>query len=178
MEIRFEDHAGFHRSIARAVCGAAVAGALAPAGWLVQAAVAGSALAVALWPGRARGGVSRRWPAAALTVVACVASALEPRQVALLSLCALPFTLVLAAAREGGEAGSGTARTWLAVAAGAGAIAVAGMTLPAVAGSFAAYVPLAVASAAAAAAGALWFVLAGAPLYVAFQPDESSIPLT
>src|SRR5439155_15342139 len=54
MDIRFEDHSHFQRAAGWAALGGAALGAIAPHVALLPAAAAGSAFAVALWPGDRR----------------------------------------------------------------------------------------------------------------------------
>src|SRR5438132_13975987 len=73
MEVRFEDHAGFHRAAGFAAAGGGVLAAVAPHFAAVPAAIAGSAFAVALAGGLKTGEGKRRMAAAVACAVAAAA---------------------------------------------------------------------------------------------------------
>jgi hypothetical protein len=170
MDVRFEDHAQFQRAAGLAAVGGGLLAAVAPQLALAPAAVAGSAIAVALAPGLT-GPVRRRRVAAAVAcVLAAGAALLNPRAAWLLPLCGAMLGVLFAIARRDSAQDLDAQPGWviaLAAALGAGAALLASVALAPLAGALAALVPGWMATGASGAAFGLWAGLAAAPLHVA-----------
>jgi len=174
MDVRFEGHAQFQRAAGLAAMGGGVLAAVAPQLALAPAAVAGSAIAVALAPGLTGPLRRRRMAAAVACLLAAGAAVLNPRATWLLPLCGAMLGVLFAIARRD-SAEEGDARPgWviaLAAALGAGAALLASVALAPLANALAALVPGWMATGASGAAFGLWAGLAAAPLHVAVGAD-------
>ena len=180
MDIRFEDHSHFQRAAGWAALGGAAMGAITPPMpmFLLPAAAAGGAFAVALWTGDRR---RRVLGAVACATAAGLALAL-PGTLWPWPLCGALFALVLAQARSDAAKESGALPpSWPARAAAAFLCAatavIAAYTLPMASQSFSEFVPRFAAFAAAGGALGLWFVLAAGPLHIAVgaEPVEARL---
>ena len=174
MEVRFEDHASFQRAAALAALGGGVLAAVAPSFALAPAAVAGSAVALAVAPELAGPARRRRVAAAAACVLAVAGALLNPRAAWLLPICGAMLGVLFAVARRDSAQGSGAPPGWqflLAAALGAGAAYFAGATLLPLASLLTALVPGWIANGVSGAAFGLWAAVAAAPLHVAVGGD-------
>ena len=172
MEVRFEDHPQFQRAAALAAAGGGVLAAALPQHGLAQAAVIGSALALAFAPPARR----ERIAPALLCLLAAAGSLLVARSTWLLPLCGAMLGLLFALARRESAQASGTAepaRIAIGCAAGlgAGAVMLASLALSPLAAALSTLLPGWLATGASGAAFGLWAGFAAAPLHIAVGVD-------
>ena len=171
MEVRFEDHPQFQRAAALAAVGGGALAAVSPQHWLAQAAIVGSALALACAPPARR----QRIAPALVCLLAAVGSLLVSHSACLL-LCGAMLSVLFALARRDSAKASGTAEpSGVAIACsaalGAGAVLLAALALSPLATALAALLPGWLATGASGAAFGLWAGCAAAPLHIALGVD-------
>jgi hypothetical protein len=174
MDVRFEDHAQFQRAAGVSALGGGLLAAAAPLLALAPAAVAGTAVAVALAPGLAGPARRLRVAAALACVLLAAAALLNPRAAWLLPLCGAMLGVLFAIARRDSTQDCFAQPRWviaLVAALGAAATLLASVLLAPLSSALAALVPGWMAAGASGAAFGLWAALAAAPLHVAIGGD-------
>ena len=172
MDVRFGDHPQFQRAAALAALGGGILAAAGPQHGLAQAAVVGSALALAFTPPVRR----PRIAVALWCLLAAVASLLVSSSTLLLPICGALLSVLFALARRASAKASGTAEPSgaaiaISAALGAGATALAPLLLSPLSTALAGLLPGWLATGASGAAFGLWAGLAAVPLHISVGGD-------